>query len=328
MKKRSILCGAGLIVLSVGFALVPMLSSSCLAGELAAECEAMVKAPSVGPAPAALVERCGAEQQVKANLAPAPSVVFDNSVFGVEAVSAYSLAQFPLTDPASLQLFPPFAAGSFVSGCDFDNSGFYEKLYCVDSSSPAEFFSMNTTDGTKNTIGSSSPSGAESFTSLSMDQTSGIMYATSSACSASSSLYTIDLKTGQASLVGAISAGSCIVSSGVDNKGNLFGVDLVSDSLILIDKATGAGTVIGPLGYDANFGQGMDCDERTGTCFLFAFNAGTFQPELRTCDTNTGATTLLGRIGGLDLRQIGGAGITKFTWPKFRPATSGVKVAP
>lgn len=108
----------------------------------------------------------------------------------------------------------------------------------------------------------------------------------------------------------------------------LMGGYLVSDNLLLIDKATGAGTVVGPLGFDANFGQGMDCDERTGTCFLFAFNGGTFQPELRICDTNTGATTLVGRIGGPDLRQIGGAGITRFTWPKFRPATSGVKVAP
>lgn len=325
MKKRSILGGVRLFALSAGFVLVPMLNGSCLAEELTAECEAMAKVPSVGPAPAALVERCGAGQQLKAAATPAPTVVFDNIVFGVEAVTSYSLAKFPLTDPASMELFPPFTAESFVSGCDFDNSGFYEKLYCVDSNSPSDFYTLNTTDGTKNIIGSSSASGGETFTSLSMDQTSGIMYATSTSCGASS-LYTIDLRTAQASLVGAISGGPCIVSSGVDNKGNLFGVDISSDNLILIDKATGAGTVVGPLGFDANFGQGMDCDERTGTCFLFAFNGGTFQPELRICDTNTGATTLVGRIGGgLDLRQISGAGITRWTWPKFRPATSGFK---
>lgn len=301
-------------------------NNAVLAQEIPAECAELAKSPSIGPPPAEVVKRCNAAVAAGVQPVASPSVVFDNTVYGVEAVSAYSLVKFSLTDPASLLPLHPFTAGSFVSGCDFDNSGFYERLYCIDTVSPSDFYTLNTTDGSKTLIGQASTVGGETFTSLAMDPTSGVMYATSTNCGAASFLHTINLKTGQANFVGTISTGSCLVSSGVDNQGRIFAIDILSDSLIRIDKATGAGTVVGPIGFNANFGQGMDCDERTGACFLFAFNLDTFQPELRLCDTDTGATTFLGRIGGPSLQQITSAAITRFTWPKFRPATSGAGV--
>lgn len=316
--------GMGLVVLAGGIFLLPGMQGASLAQEVSAECAALANTPSIGPAPADLAARCAASQPIKGNLVPAPAGIFNHIAYGVDAVGSYDLAKLPLRDPAAEQLIAHFDAGSFVSGCDFDNSGFFEKLYCIDTYSPSDFYTLNTTDGTKNIIGQASTSGGETFTSLSMDPVSGVMYATATICAVSSSLYTINLQTGQASLVGPISAGSCIVSSGIDNDGNMYAVELVNKNLVRIDKATGAGTVVGPLGYNANFGQGMDFDERTGGCFLFAFNWDTFLAELRTCDTATGSTALVGQIGA-GLRQISGAGITRMTWPKFRPATSGFK---
>jgi len=49
-----------------------------------------------------------------------------------------------------------------------------------------------------------------------------------------------------------------------DNGGNLFGYDLANDSLISIDKVTGAGSIVGSLGFNANLSQSMDCDPSTG----------------------------------------------------------------
>jgi PKD repeat protein len=44
----------------------------------------------------------------------------------------------------------------------------------------------------------------------------------------------------------------------------------------------------------------MDFDEATGTLYLAAFNYDTFQGELRTCDTSTGMSTLVGAFQGGD----------------------------
>ena len=60
-------------------------------------------------------------------------------------------------------------------------------------------------------------------------------------------------------------------------------------------------TLLGPLGYDANFGQGMSYDFDTHTIYLTAFNNGTFTGQCRIMDQVTGNTTLISDWG---LEQI------------------------
>src|SRR5690606_10640620 len=86
--------------------------------------------------------------------------------------------------------------------------------------------------------------------------------------------------------------------------GVLYSYDIVSDQSHTISKATGQSTALGPLGFDANFGQGMDFDNEDGTCYLCAFNNLTFTSELRTMNLQTGSTTLVGQIG-VGLQQFG-----------------------
>ncbi|MGH2542513.1 MAG: hypothetical protein ACRDIB_06945, partial [Ardenticatenaceae bacterium] len=88
----------------------------------------------------------------------------------------------------------------------------------------------------------------------------------------------------------------------------MYGWDIVNDNLLRINKANGAGTIIGPLGYDANFAQGGDFDDSTGTLYLFAFNNFTFQGELRSADLTTGNTTFLGILDG-GFAEVDGAGV-------------------
>ena len=63
-----------------------------------------------------------------------------------------------------------------------------------------------------------------------------------------------------------------------------------------IDPATAAGTVVGSVGIDASYAQGMDFDEETDTLYWAAYNvsSGSGVPELRTIDTATGASFLIG----------------------------------
>jgi len=67
--------------------------------------------------------------------------------------------------------------------------------------------------------------------------------------------------------------------------------------LLMINKATGEGTEIGPIGFDAAYSQGMDFDEESGTLYLAAYNGTTFRAELRMANTTTGNTALIGSLG-------------------------------
>ena len=214
----------------------------------------------------------------------------------------------PLLDPAD----PNFG---FINSCDFDNSGLFDKLFCLGSGPNAILFTVHTTTGAITQIGPTVSFGGEFFTSMSMDPTTGIMYVTSfdDTVFAPSSLYTINLTTGTATRIGPITNSTLMIGTGFNNTGQMFGYDVDNDSLMRIDKTTGAGTIIGPLGFNANFGQGMDFDESDDTCYLFAFNNTTFVSELRTCNTTTGATTLVGLLGsitpGSDITQMGAGAI-------------------
>jgi hypothetical protein len=109
-------------------------------------------------------------------------------------------------------------------------------------------------------------------------------------------LYTININTGAATLVGTITNAPCAMALAIDPAGQwLYAVDIVNDNLVKIDPATGAGTIVGPVGIDANFAQGMDFDDFTGTLYWAAFSSF---GELRILDTTTGASTLVGAFPG------------------------------
>jgi hypothetical protein len=79
--------------------------------------------------------------------------------------------------------------------------------------------------------------------------------------------------------------------------GQLYGYDIVDDNFYSIDKATGAATLIGYIGFDANYAQDMDFDPDTDILYMGAFNLTTFTGELRTVDLTTGLSTLVGTTG-------------------------------
>ena len=103
-----------------------------------------------------------------------------------------------------------------------------------------------------------------------------------------------------------------MIAIAINNSGQMYGQEITTDVMLSIDKSTGAGTVLGALGFDANYGQGMDFDPITETLYLSAFNNTTFQAELRTGNTTTGNTTLIGVLGSTTpggLTQLGWIGL-------------------
>jgi len=175
-------------------------------------------------------------------------------------------------------------AGDFLG----DN---FDILYALNYDTNA-FSTIDTATGAETIIGTSTPTG--SWTGMAGTADGSTLYASSSNCGVESYLYEVDPGTGALTLIGPMRAGSCMIDIAINADGDMYGVDIVDDSLYQIDTGTGAATYVGYTGASANYAQGMDFDNASGTLYWAAYTTG---GEMRTIDLNTGASTLLGSTG-------------------------------
>jgi len=110
-------------------------------------------------------------------------------------------------------------------------------------------YTINTETAEATLIG---PTG-EFFAGMAFDPTDGTLWAsTGGNANVQDGIFTIDPATGAATLVGTTGLGGPTPDICFDNDGNLFGAKgggLNVNNLISINKSTGAGTVIGPIGF-------------------------------------------------------------------------------
>jgi hypothetical protein len=178
---------------------------------------------------------------------------------------------------------------------------------------------------------SPAPPAGQTMSGMALDPTTGTVYGSFTNVTASS-LMIIDVTSGATTLIGTITNSPGNIAITFDGAGDLWGYDIVNDSFMSIDKNTAAGAIIGPLGFDANFGQGMGYDDDTDQVFLVAFNNGSFQGELRIANTATGNTTLAGVLGsttpgglnqlswaGTELTSSGGCASSDLPWVSVSP---------
>lgn len=183
-------------------------------------------------------------------------------------------------------------------------------LYTAQQLAPYNLFIIDTTTGAETPLPNVTGitlGGNASLTGMTWDMSTSTMFIVATNIQ-QSQLYTLNVITGVATAVGqpqSIAPG--LIGIACANIGTLFGYDLVTDMAYKINKTTGTPTVIGPIGFNANFGQDCAWDHISGTWYLAAFNGGTFQPELRICDTTTGNSTLVGPFTGAT--QMLGTGI-------------------
>ncbi|MGQ9496408.1 MAG: DUF4394 domain-containing protein [Thermoanaerobaculaceae bacterium] len=184
---------------------------------------------------------------------------------------------------------------------------------------------LDTSTGARTIVGSATPSGGHQWTGMAASPT-GTIYASATDCS-SSTLYTIDKNTGAATLIGTITNTPCAINLAIDPAGQwLYAVDIVNDNLVKIDPSTAAGTIVGSVGIDASYAQGMDFDDFTGTLYWASFNYSSSSGELRVIDTTTGASTLVGAFpGGAEIDALA---IKTFSggvcWLTLNPGTGAV----
>lgn len=107
-------------------------------------------------------------------------------------------------------------------------------------------------------------------------------------------LYSFNVTSRVATLIGPFnSGGGLMIDLAFDCDGVCYAFDLLNDNAYTINISTGSATLLGALGYDANFGQGMSIDHETGSIYLSAFNNTTFTGQLRRMNASNGSTTLI-----------------------------------
>ncbi len=268
--------------------------------------------PSIGRAPVF------AELQSK----PVTStILMSNSVpsFAVELQNA-DLVSFDTDTPGILDVIGNIG-GNYYAGDFLDDD--FSQMYAIDDDTN-NFVSVDTTTAAVTVIGTASPASGQSWSGMAGDPTDGTLYGASTNIT-DSMLYTLDESSGTATLVGEITNAPCIIGIAVNASGEMYGLDICNDELMSIDKTTGAGTVIGSIGFDANYAQGMDFDKATGLLYLAAYNVDTFMPELRIADTSTGNTTLVDSFpGSTEIDALAVAKVEDVPWLSESPIAGTV----
>ncbi|HET8643980.1 MAG TPA: S-layer homology domain-containing protein [Vicinamibacteria bacterium] len=166
-------------------------------------------------------------------------------------------------------------------------------LYAVDNTS-RELGTINQTTGVFTPIAALNPNPAGTVTGLAFDPTGTAAYFTATT-GAVATLYTVDVATAALTPVGPITGFPFTIDIAIDRTGQVYGHDIALDALIRIDKATGAGTMIGPTGMQANFAQGMMYDSSQDLLLACMFvTAPVAQGLLCRFNTGTGTCTVTG----------------------------------
>jgi len=132
-------------------------------------------------------------------------------------------------------------------------------------------------------------SGVTGVTGIAYDATNDVVYL--SDYGTTSQLFTLDMGTLQATLVGEMSAANLFIGIAAGNNGELWGIDITGDSLWSINTATGVATGIGSLGAAISYAQDMGYDRAANILYgtLYTTTGG-----LYTIDVTTGAATAVG----------------------------------
>jgi hypothetical protein len=115
-----------------------------------------------------------------------------------------------------------------------------------------------------------------------------------------SNLYTLNKGTGVASFIGSTAAGNSWADIAFDSSGQLWAIDVGTDSLYKVDKATGAITLVGGIGFNLQAAQGLDFDFSTGILYGMLQGATSTGVGINTSfmsiNTTSGLANLLTRV--------------------------------
>jgi hypothetical protein len=213
---------------------------------------------------------------------------------GIQAVLAYGFSNVnsnTLTigiPDGTLTPLAVWAPGGFAgSACKGGNGNYYIIEHTL------EFSQLDPVTGAVTSLGFITGLGSDIPSGIAYNPANGMYYLAAGIIGLSDNIYSLDINTLIATLIGGTGTGGLQIDFCISGNGTCYSYDLITDNGYTIDLSTGVATLLGTLGYEVNFGQGMSYDRQTNTIYLSAFNASTFTAQLRTMDPVTGMTTLL-----------------------------------
>lgn len=227
-----------------------------------------------------------------------------NKVYGIENVTE-RFGTFDADDPSTFN----HIANSPIQDPNFEGAGAINEdgtmAYVIDNNN--NLYQLAILTGIYTLLGVLVPPAGMSFTGLEFDPTDGTLFGLATDA-IQTVLMIIDVVAVIATLIGitGMVLGIALAASPL---GDLFAIDIDNDSLYSINKITAAALLIGFIGFDANFAQGMALSFITGVILLAAFNNTIFDSELRSVNIVTGLTTLIGIIVLTTVVQFGWIGI-------------------
>lgn len=184
----------------------------------------------------------------------------------------------------------PFGPSCFAD--DFATNGTYYGLQSLNDADgnpmTRAIIDINSEDGTFETLADIGPdTNNANPTGLAYDFTTDIMYLTSNGI-----LFTVDLTDGVLTSVGELLMDTPIWLV-IDNEGNAYAGDIMTDLLYSVNLQTGLGTPIGPFNVDLSFAQDASIDPEDNTLYMAAYEGGGVG-GIYTVDVTTGEATLVG----------------------------------
>ena len=218
------------------------------------------------------------------------------TIYGLDYVKQ-SLVSFSANTPGTL---------NYIGGVPFNIyaieflNGDYTKLYALNNDNNT-FMTIAVPSCAEVTIGACAPPGNHNWAGLAWDPNDGTLYASSmSFVDSSCKLHRINIATGTPTFIANLTAPTntpAIIDIAINAAGQMYGVDVASDRLIAINKATGAGTYVGSLGINASYyAQGLDFDRVNNALYWAgcAFPGSVGVWGLRVINTTNGVATSLG----------------------------------
>ncbi|MCK9490134.1 MAG: DUF4394 domain-containing protein [Xanthomonadales bacterium] len=176
-------------------------------------------------------------------------------------------------------------AGMHIYALDFDPTGTI--LHAIDN----DLRALGTLDiGTGQFTSTAPVSGVPNnanFTGLTIHPVTGAAYVSDSVTGGNSTLYSIDLDTGVADVIGDMGV-PLMIDIAMNCAGELYGHSITTDSFYRIDPDTGAADLVGPYQFSTNFAQGMDFDNASGKLYASLY-IGSGRNVFGTFDLDTGA---------------------------------------
>jgi len=110
-----------------------------------------------------------------------------------------------------------------------------------------------------------------SIADMTYDENTGIMYFLSNTFNPNASyLHILNMQTFELSEIGKINDG-VIVTIELANDGSVYGIDIADENIWKINKETASGTILSPIGFDANYDQSLSYDNTSGTMYASLF---------------------------------------------------------